>query len=147
MDKRGGEQATIEEIVVPLLLASTLRAVQGRTRFQKLVFLIQKKANAKKIPVSNYQFELYHYGPFSAELSTQLDRLVATGYLAMVPESTPGGYTRYSYRVTESGRAIMDTLRERKLVDAELQKTIALVSQRYGNMPLPRLVRIAYSNL
>jgi uncharacterized protein YwgA len=137
----------MEEILVPLLLTSVLTAVQGRTRFQKLVFLVQKKAEAKKISSSKYRFELYHYGPFSADLSTQLDRLVSMGYLMMIPETTPGGYTRYQYRLTSSGEAFMEEMKAKQMIPAELRKTIVSVSDRYGTMPLPRLVKIAYGNL
>src|SRR5437660_8101092 len=105
----------MEEILVPLLLTSVLTAVQGRTRFQKLVFLVQKKAEAKKIPSSKYRFELYHYGPFSADLSTQLERLVSMGYLTMIPETTPGGYTGYQYRLTSSGEAFMEEMSAKQM--------------------------------
>src|SRR5438445_13380125 len=118
----------MEEMVVPLLLTSSLTVVQGRTRFQKLVFLVQCRAKSKNIPSSSYRFEPYRYGPFSSELSEQLERLVASGYLTFTPETTPGGYTRYAYTLTNTGKTLLETLGGRRLIDRRLQNVVVSVA-------------------
>ena len=134
----------IEEILVPLLLASTLGEIHGRTRVQKLVFLVQRQASMRNAKSSRFHFELYRYGPYSRELSTQLGNLLAKGYLRMDPETTVGGYTRYSYSLTPEGAALVKEMKEKRMLDEKLLQVISLVSNKYGSMKLPRLVGIAY---
>jgi uncharacterized protein YwgA len=60
-----------------LLTANFLGKVEGRKRFQKVVFLLQEKYGAE----FGYRFSSYLYGPYSAQLQNEVDMLVRMGYL------------------------------------------------------------------
>jgi len=56
--------------------------IEGRTRLQKLVFLMQKRleeAGEDPLQSDDYEFIPYDYGPFSKELYDDLDETIARG--------------------------------------------------------------------
>ncbi len=57
----------------------------GKTQLQKLVYFLQKSG----VPLG-YEYEIYHYGPYSFELSDDMDSLDSLGVLNV--ESDPNGY-------------------------------------------------------
>ena len=57
----------------------------GKVQMQKLVYFAQHSG----IPLE-YKYEIYHYGPYSFELSHQLDSLDSLGVLRI--ESDPNGF-------------------------------------------------------
>ena len=136
----------IEEIMVPLLLTGTMGEVHGRTRLQKLVFLVQDYASTQNTRSSNFAFELYRYGPYSRELSTQLNDLVSKRYLRMDPEPTVSGHARYCYSLTNEGETLVNEMKGRGVFDPKLLDVISQVSDKYGSLKLPRLVRVAYKH-
>jgi uncharacterized protein YwgA len=57
----------------------------GKTQLQKLVYFVQERG----VPLG-YTYELYHYGPYSFELSNELSSLDSLGVLSI--ESDPEGF-------------------------------------------------------
>jgi uncharacterized protein YwgA len=57
----------------------------GKTQVQKLVYFAQDSG----VPL-NYEYEIYHYGPYSFELSNDLGSLDSLGILNVASE--PSGY-------------------------------------------------------
>jgi len=133
-----------ERIIVPLMLTDTLKKVNGRTRFQKLMFLVQKKAESEKIEGLDFKYEIYLYGPFSRELSSAIDDLVDKGYLEEQKTETHLGYTKYVYRLTGKGRKLLVYAKGKKLLAASVQQAISEVVDDYGETALPELVEKAY---
>lgn len=133
-----------ERIIVPLMLTDTLKKVNGRTRFQKLMFLVQKKTESQKIEGLDFKYEIYLYGPFSRELSSAIDDLVDKGYLEEQKTETNLGYTKYVYRLTGKGRKLLAFAEGRKLLSASVQHAISEVVDDYGETALPELVEKAY---
>jgi uncharacterized protein YwgA len=86
-------------------------------RFQKGLFLFAKRA---RVPArSKYTFKPYDYGPMSAGIYDDLDRLVNEGSLERVP--VPGKrWSRYKpNKVTfREGQRILQRARDEKLLDA-----------------------------
>lgn len=78
----------VEALTVARLILE-LGGVEGRTRLQKLVHLIQSKRG----PGFKQSFILHHYGPFSRELAAQLDYLCAAGLVAENRDNDTGHYT------------------------------------------------------
>jgi len=89
-----------EVIPLALLYESEDHEIQGRTRFQKMAFLMNDLAEERGI--DPYEFLEYDYGPFTKELYEDLERLEELG---VVEESTQRVYRsqRHDYRLTESG--------------------------------------------
>jgi uncharacterized protein YwgA len=126
------------------MLTDTLKKVNGRTRFQKLMFLIQKKTETDKTEGLDFKFEIYLYGPFSRELSSAIDDLVNKRYLEEGKTETGLGYTRYEYKLTEKGRHLLAYAKGKKLVSTSIQHAINEIAKDYGETALPELVEKAY---
>jgi uncharacterized protein YwgA len=133
-----------ERILVPLLLTDILDSVDGRTRFQKLTFLIQKDALENEIKDLDFGYEIYLHGPFSRELSTVIDTLTKEGYLEEKTTETSSGYTKYLYRLTSKGKELVRDAKKKRLLSAKMMKSITKIIDRYGTMPLSQLVEEAY---
>jgi len=134
-----------EDILIPLVLSDVLGRVRGKTRFQKLVYLIQDKAIAENIEASRFNYELSHHGPFSAELSSVLDNLDRNGFLKEDVEITPAGYERYVYSITDKGRRLLERSKEKSLLPRRLIEIVNSVANEFGDIPLSELVDEAYS--
>jgi uncharacterized protein YwgA len=133
-----------EELLIPLLLSEVLSVVQGKTRFQKLVYIIQKEAAERKVPASSFEYELYYYGPFSSQLSDVLENLKNDDLLVEETEMTPNGYSRYVYSLTDKGRRLLENSKEKKILSRRLEAIVREVATEYGNMRLSDLVDEAY---
>lgn len=60
----------------------------GRTALQKFTYLLQELHG---VP-AEYEFPLYTYGPYSSELSSDLDTLTAMQGVHVTPDDQQGGY-------------------------------------------------------
>ena len=67
----------IASIRLLILAANYLGRVEGRKRFQKIIFLLQEQFGVD----FGYRFTAYLYGPYSAQLQNDIDILAQTGYL------------------------------------------------------------------
>jgi len=134
----------LEKILAPLMLVDMMGELQGKTRFQKLMFLIQTNALEENVCRLDYGFKLYHHGPFSTELSSIVDSLVLRNYLQEVVEATPSGYLRHAYKLTTDGKNIVEEVLQKELVPSGLTKIIHKTVILYGNLPLELLVEKAY---
>lgn len=71
--------------------------VVGRKKLQKIVYIAQKLQLGL-----NQRFRFHYYGPYSEELSLEIEELGALGFLRETLEQK-GGYCVYRYSVTEKG--------------------------------------------
>jgi hypothetical protein len=60
----------------------------GRTALQKLTYLLQELHGVD----TGYEFPLHTYGPFSSDLSADLDTLAAMHGVQVVPDQRQGGF-------------------------------------------------------
>ena len=133
-----------ERFLVPLVLANTLNQVNGKTRFQKLMFLIQKEAERNEIKELDFDYEIYLHGPFSRELGLIIDDLVDKRYLEEESVETLSGYTKYVYTLTAKGEELVKHAMDKKLLPPEVLKCVKEILTKYGDIPLPHLVEEAY---
>lgn len=133
-----------EQVLVPLLLAETLGAVNGRTRFQKLVFLVQRCIEKAGQEGLEFDFSIYLHGPYSQDLRLRIDELVRNRYLDEMVEQTPPKYEMHVYRLTNKGRELLRVAKTKKLVSVETARAVRDVVERYGDLSLPQLVNEAY---
>lgn len=128
-----------------LILASLFyndSPIRGRTRFQKIVFLLKEKYGIS----FDFEFKPYYYGPYSEELSDTLSLLTALKFLEEHAEHFGMGMTRYDYRLTERGRryfeaAQKDSKENTQKIISKIRKDIAQVN----TLPTPELVSNAKS--
>ncbi|MDA0524902.1 hypothetical protein [Methanococcoides alaskense] len=71
--------------------------IKGRTKLQKIVFLGQEELGLDK----QFDYDEYHYGPYSQELTDTLDEMVFEGDIIEDCE-THGEYITYCYRLSDS---------------------------------------------
>lgn len=84
-----------------LLYASNKQEVDGRTRMQKLIFLIQQEFDTD--PPGTYHYIPYDYGPFAKKLYEDLDYLEDRDFIKEKKDSTDEGKVKYRYELTEHG--------------------------------------------
>lgn len=72
-------------IAAVVALAQNARAKLGKTQVQKLVYFLQDCG----VPLE-YEYEIYHYGPYSFDLARELNSLDSLGVLKV--QSDPSGF-------------------------------------------------------
>ena len=68
---------SLEEFIIMFLGLSPEHRVEGKTRFQKLIYIL----NTYYDLFDNLSFFRYYYGPFSTELDDTLNNLKLLGYI------------------------------------------------------------------
>lgn len=137
----------------PLLLAhaNESQPILGRTRFQKMIFLMQERlaANGAK-PAVGLGFVPYDYGPYSKALQHDIDGLIDEGLLESDKIKSPDtGKIMYKYTITGPGEAMADVLivepsyREYGFLDA--YKTLGCIKGEINGMELGDLLRKVYT--
>jgi hypothetical protein len=156
----------IDDAVVLLLGAnggpgSPAGRLNGITRLEKLVFLLEKETHAPLWLTEDAKFEAYNFGPFSAEVYRAVDMLSAAGLLidsgskAASDEDTweqrnaIGGdiagddpYATRDFELTERGWRYFHAL-QNDLPDGAIDE-VAGLKQRFVRLPLRQLVRYVY---
>jgi uncharacterized protein YwgA len=96
------EKETAPDDII-LILGSLLlygKPVEGRTRLQKIVFLLKDKY---EIPFS-FDFKPYYYGPYSEKLSDMVSLLRALDLTEEKADYFGLGKIRYDYFLTQKGK-------------------------------------------
>lgn len=130
-----------------LLYADEEHRIDGRTRFQKLTFLMQKEGGLDDLdPSDTYRFEPYDYGPFSSSLYDDLDDLIEEGFIADSMEKLDENddIVKYEYQLVQEGQQFIDEHQS----ETELQEIVReakRIIDEYGDMELPDLIDIVYS--
>ena len=86
----------VKDIEKILVILNKLRKIAGRTRFQKIVFLLKNRDGID----FNYNFIPYYYGPYSHELQLEINLLEAAGLVQVVPKDG----TLYVHSLTVEGQ-------------------------------------------
>ncbi len=93
-----------------LKLFEEVQRVKGRKKLQKTVYLLQISG----IPF-NMKYKYHYYGPYSAELQSQVDALVD---YSLLMEKNNGD--AYIYEITDKGREFIQKYREKSDDDISL---------------------------
>lgn len=129
-----------EKTLLKLLDSADQQRVEGKTRLQKLVFLLDKEKDDADIP--DYDFKPYNYGPFSKSLLEEIEDLEKQGFVNISKERTLSGSMRYDYEITNSGR--------KRLEDIDVESTfgdaIDDIVREYEDLPLLSLIDVVYEN-
>lgn len=126
-----------ELLTMLLLYAMDRKPIYGRTRMQKLLFLVDRETKA-----ALYRFYPFEYGPFSFDLNDDIRDLTYWGYLNEEPEKFKDKI-RYKYTLTEKGeKEIKKILRSSEYKHLhKFYKKIEEIKARYYDYPLPELLR------
>ena len=121
--------------------------IEGRTRLQKLVFLMEQELEEDpeaSLDSSDYNFIPYDYGPFSKKLYDDLDSLEDSQLIEVEEEDMEDGKVKYNYRLTDQGRKwVKDQQADSSAESAQsLAKTLA---EKYDEMVLSDLIDEVYA--
>lgn len=134
MDMPGEER--LDRIWLPLLLIGKEKKFVGKTRLQKLTYLVQVEVG---LPI--YDFKKHYYGPFSRELENDILAGQDLINAAVRPKIFEPNEIYYEFKLTEKGRKMADEFEKR--LDEKLNNAIA----KYSKLPTHELLERAYSTL
>ena len=122
MAKNSGGTIRLRTSELILSLISANDGLEGKTTIQKLVYF----AEQLRIPLRNPPvFRAHFYGPYSAEVDFQLDKLAGLGFLHTATRNTINDHQMYTFSPTDSGREILRSIKLEH--PEELEKVISLV--------------------
>lgn len=101
------DELPFKRMIWPLLTLYVVGEIRGKTKLQKLVFLLDKELNI--IKDQGYNFVPYKYGPFSKELIEDVEMLILTGLVKTeeeVKEFNGEEVTIMVYKLTDRGKSI-----------------------------------------
>lgn len=130
-----------------LMYAGDGEPIEGRTRLQKLVFLMQKRleeAGEDPLQSDDYEFVPYDYGPFSKELYDDLDATIARGMVEGREEDLGEDKVKYDYEIQDQGKQWVGD----QLSKEEAQRILELaeeIKDEYGEVNLSDLIDEVYS--
>jgi uncharacterized protein len=158
------------QMLMMLLAAPGMRGregepIQGTTRLQKLLFLIEHEAKLKPTKGSDFDFTAWKFGPVSKELYDDLEKLENLGLLESEPVSQPStteldeyglsfddlmgeeetqsrdSFEEKKYRLSEKG---LEWVREHELHTEAFDK-IRKIKEKYGALSLQDLLHYVYT--
>lgn len=127
--------------------------IEGRTRLQKMIFLLQKKFEEEDggLPISDkYSFTPYDYGPFSQPLYADLDELRGEDsdsekFVVERSDTFDRGKIKYQYELTCTGTAfIEDELADDVKFQEILQKSEEIKGE-FNHLSLNQVIERVYS--
>lgn len=152
-----------DDLVVLLLGAPGVSSqpsgrIEGITRLEKLVFLIEKE-RAPKWLTEDAGFVSHNFGPFSSKIYMAVDTLVAAGLLKdsgsiaastedawetenIIGEATSDPYATRNFELTERGRRYYDALISE--LPEGVEQELSEFKTRFAALPLRQLIRYVY---
>jgi len=114
------EKLSNTELLILLLKYSTDNKIEGRTRFQKIVYLLKELSGIN----FSYDFKPYFYGPYSSELQNDINLLTELGVCreeikTVAVDIIPGW--KYTYILSDAGKKLAEYI-EKKLDEQYLEK-------------------------
>lgn len=134
---------TDERVLLLLLYQNEQEPIEGITRLQKLIFLIQEEIGELE---KSFQFEPYDYGPFSQDLYTEVDELVRRGLIRRIDDETPSGNERYSFKITEEGIDYLYEEADEEIRTGDIGDKISQIKQEYNSMSILALLDEIYED-
>ncbi|RLM83530.1 hypothetical protein D3D02_17820 [Halobellus sp. Atlit-38R] len=132
---------TREKLIPLALLEASGRDLQGKTRLQKLAFLLDEEELGDQFDA--YSFRKYDYGPFSKQLLEDIESLERKGIVDIQESRTLGGNKRYDYELTAMGENVIEELLQMGDVEEVFEAAQRVVAE-YGEMSLRELIEHVY---
>lgn len=132
--------------------------LEGVTRLEKLVFLLERETPVRDWLTENADFRSHKFGPFSSKIYQAADTLAAADMIrdsakkadtsedtweaanVLLDEVDP--YTTRTFELTEQGQRYYNALLSE--LPATAEDTLANFKRRFGKLPLRQLVRYVY---
>lgn len=134
--------------------------LEGVTRLEKLIFLLERETPARGWMVEDADFGPWRFGPFSSKIYASADTLSAANLIrdsargaknvedrwetvtALMDERDVDAYTTRTFELTERGQRYYAALLKELPDDAE--SVLMAFKRRFAHLPLRSLVRYVY---
>jgi len=133
--------------------------IEGITRLEKLLFLLERETPAAAWLKESADFSTHNFGPFSAKAYQEIETLVAAGLVRdseritdsaedswevrnIIGAPIPDPYATRDFELTDLGRRYYRSLLSDLPEAAELD--VSEIKTRFGTTPLRQLVRYVY---
>lgn len=161
------EQVTFEvddAIVLLLGAPSKFQNLEGRlegiTRLEKLIFLMEKETPLGEKLTEEPEFEPYNFGPFSKRVYQAVEVLSAAGLVtdsgdlssseedswesdSIIGEQPDSTYRTRDITLTKRGRAYYEVIAAELSPDSIIEASN--LKDKFGNIPLRQLIRYVYT--
>ena len=131
-----------------LMYANGGEPIEGRTRLQKMVFLLQKELRQREhflVTEPGYDFIPYDYGPFSRDLYDDLDAMIDQQFVDDTEEPLRSGKVKYIYEIEGDGQELVESEAESWEDVSEILQIAREIKQEYNDMLLSDLIEFVYS--
>jgi uncharacterized protein len=116
--------------LILLIVEANGGRIDGKTTIQKLTYFSKLKLPLKDSPA----FRPHYYGPYSATVDFELDKLVALGFLEQSMRPTINRRMMYCYKLTRSGKSIVQALVRRYHQQFDTISSIVAVSKKSSGL-------------
>lgn len=131
-----------------LMYAENQQPIEGRTRLQKMVFLLQKELeNRGKTGVvgEQYDFVPYDYGPFSKDLYADLDEMLDDHFVNDEEKLLQSGNVKYIYEIQDQGEDLVESQSEQWDEVEKIIQVASEIKEEYNDLLLSDLIEYVYS--
>jgi len=123
---------------VVLSLFFVFGEIFGRTKIQKLLFLLEQRTENL-----NFQYERRHYGPFSDLMNETVDQCVQKKLVEETKVMTRHATWGYHYKITDSGRKEAEEAFSE--LDPKIKAMIQELHDEFKDASTTDIVRYVYS--
>lgn len=143
IEMSGSAVEITERQLIPLsLLEAAGGEISGRTRLQKLAFLLVEEELDDDYP--GYEFVKYDYGPFSKDLLTDVESLDDNGVVGEEETRTFSGNQRYDYDLQPDVGEQVKELAESDEEMGEILEAAQEIVDEHGDKPIRELLEDVY---
>jgi len=125
-----------EQIVLHLLYEENKEPIRGKTRFQKLVFLIDRSMK-KKGKETSFQYVPFKYGPYSSNLNNMLFFMENNGLIKKV-KKVHDDFETFEYSISDKGINALEG------IDKKILEIIRKIKEYCNKKELNELIMAVY---
>lgn len=126
-------------VPVIFLYSEGRAAIEGATRFQKLVFIAQEEGN---MPEAYDDYRPDRYGPFSPNLHSDILALIEGGYIERDTELNAAGKPKFIYSLTTEGIQVAQAILEKY---ESLFSVAQWTKEQHNQQPLQQFLQYVYN--
>lgn len=133
--------------------------IEGITRLEKLLFLLEMETDATSWLKEKADFSADNFGPFSSKAYQEIETLASYGLISdsatlsesaedtwesehIIGEASAEPYATRNLALTAKGQRYYEKLLE--LLPPEAEPVVSELKRRFGSIPLRRLIRYVY---
>ena len=137
----------LEDIVLYLLFAQNESEIEGKTKLQKLIFLIEQRIkNADSSDFESFEFVPYNYGPYSEKLNKIINNFINRKLVKHV-KTRVIDYPINRYILSPEGaNEIKNISKNTTKKDEQILKIIDEIKKDFNELSLHNLIVHVYKN-